>query len=122
MASDDDTRYRKVIDRLVHSRRVGQGQICSKRVRAGVWNNNRREVIGEEQHAINGLLTRLRAEDRDIVARMLEDAFVSGVHETLVVLHEEQADPFDKGYEGTPFHDFVGRLGGWEWPVERERF
>jgi hypothetical protein len=47
---------------------------------------------------------------------MLEDEFVSGVHESLVVLHEESVPPFDGGYEGTPFHDFVGRLGDWDWP------
>lgn len=53
---------------------------------------------------------------------MLEQAFVSGVHESLVVIHEEAIEPFDKGYEGTPFHDFVGRLDDWQWPEGRERF
>jgi hypothetical protein len=48
---------------------------------------------------------------------MLYDAFCGGVHETLVVLHEEGVPPFDGGYEGTPFHDFTGRLQGWPWPV-----
>ena len=47
---------------------------------------------------------------------MLAKEFVSGVHETLVVLHELGVPPFDTGYEGTPFHDFVGRLTDWEWP------
>jgi hypothetical protein len=23
--------------------------------------------------------------------------------------------PFEDGYEGSPFNDFVGRLEGWEW-------
>ena len=49
---------------------------------------------------------------------MLEQAFVGGVHETLVVLHEAEVSPFDQGYEGTPFHDFVGRLDDWPWPEE----
>jgi hypothetical protein len=47
---------------------------------------------------------------------MLEEALVAGVHETLVKLHEAQVEPFEDGYEGTPYHDFIGRLGGWEWP------
>ena len=49
---------------------------------------------------------------------MLEEQFVGGVHETLVVLHEADIEPFDDGYEGTPFHDFVGRLTDWPWPDE----
>jgi hypothetical protein len=48
---------------------------------------------------------------------MLAGAFFGGVHETLVVLHEAGIRPFDDGYEGTPYHDFVGRLDGWEWPL-----
>ncbi len=44
---------------------------------------------------------------------MLYEAFWGGVHETLVILHEEGVSPFDTAYEGTPFHDFVGRLDDW---------
>jgi len=47
---------------------------------------------------------------------MLAEQFEAGVYEALVVLHEVQVPPFDEGYEETPFHDFVGRLGGWPWP------
>ena len=47
----------------------------------------------------------------------VSDAFVGGVHETLAVLHEEQIAPFEDGYEGTQFHDFVGRLDNWRWPT-----
>jgi hypothetical protein len=47
---------------------------------------------------------------------LLEQSFVSGVHEALVILHGEAVPPFEEGYEGTPFHDFVGRLQGWSWP------
>ena len=45
-------------------------------------------------------------------------AFEAGVHAALVALHEERLPPFEDGYEGTPFHDFVGRLQGWDWPEE----
>lgn len=44
------------------------------------------------------------------------DAFVAGVHTALVALHESAIPPFEEGYEGTPFHDFIGRLNGWTWP------
>jgi hypothetical protein len=53
---------------------------------------------------------------------MLEHTFESGVHESLVVLHEEKVQPFDKGYEGTPFHDFICRLNEWAWPENQQRF
>jgi hypothetical protein len=49
---------------------------------------------------------------------MLAEEFESGVHETLEVLYEHRVPPFTSSYEGTPFHDFVGRLKGWEWPEE----
>ena len=47
---------------------------------------------------------------------MLEDTYVAGVHDTLVALHQAQVHPFEDGYEGSPFHDFIGRMNGWEWP------
>jgi hypothetical protein len=33
-------------------------------------------------------------------------------------LHEAGIQPFEDGYEGTPYHDFVGRLIDWSWPVD----
>jgi hypothetical protein len=74
-----------------------------------------------DQHAANVLLARLDRSEREILAVMLAQAFVGGVHETLVVLHEAEIPPFDDGYEGTPFHDFVGRLDDWPWPDEWSR-
>ncbi|WP_088284679.1 DUF6547 family protein [Kineosporia sp. A_224] len=111
--------YRDVIDRLVKSCLEGQGQISADRARRGVWNPN---ALGlgdgmEDQAAMNDLLARLAPEDRELLASILSEQFVHGVHETLVVLHEEQVPPFDEGYEGSPFHDFVGRLDGWPWPT-----
>ena len=53
---------------------------------------------------------------------MLMELYVSGVFDTLVALHEEQIEPFDRGYESSPFNDFMGRLlGDWDWPTDRER-
>lgn len=108
--------YRQVIDRLVHECREGQGQIGSQRAQQGTWNVSARPDFIPEQHAINELLARMTAEDREILAGMLRDQFVGGVHAALVVLHEEEVQPFEDGYEGTPFHDFIGRLNDWPWP------
>jgi hypothetical protein len=43
---------------------------------------------------------------------------VTGVFETLKALEEFQIAPFVDGYEGSPYHDFIGRLDGWEWPTD----
>lgn len=72
-----------------------------------------------EQHQINLLLKRLSAEDREIIASMLADSFAGGVFETLKTLEEFQVSPFEDGYEGSAYHDFVGRhITDWEWPEE----
>ncbi|HUQ62248.1 MAG TPA: DUF6547 family protein, partial [Acidimicrobiales bacterium] len=71
-----------------------------------------------DQHRFNRLLERLGPDDREVVAVMLEEQFVAGVHEALVVLHKGEVEPSVDGFEGTPFLDFVGRLGGWDWPTE----
>lgn len=63
------------------------------------------------------VLQGLTREQREVLASMLAESFVSGVHEALVVLHDELVPPFDDPYEGTPFHDFMGRMvTDWPWP------
>ena len=54
--------------------------------------------------------------DREVLAGMLQSSFEGGIHDTLVTLHDAEVEPFDSGYEGSPFHDFVGRLTGWQRP------
>jgi hypothetical protein len=34
----------------------------------------------------------------------------------LKVLQANRVTPFESGYEGGPAEDFIGRLGGWDWP------
>ncbi len=116
---DERATYRKLIDALVRSCEV-QGQVGSKRVLAGIWNPNAEDPALDvpDQRAMNDALRRLSPPDRQVLAQMMAEEFESAVHETLVVLYENQVPPFDSGYEGTPFDDFVGRLGGWEWPTE----
>lgn len=108
--------YREIIDELVRACQEGQGQIGARRARAGVWNVNATSDFIEDQHEINRLLARMPEEDREILARMLVHEYEGGVHTALVTLHEAEIEPFDEGYEGDPFHDFVGRLTGWHWP------
>jgi hypothetical protein len=121
MPYEDRQRYKTLIDRLVWACREGQGQIPAGRARRGVWNSNAVTQPEElpNQQRMNVLLAGMNEPDREVLAQMLHDAFCCGVHETLVVLHEEGVPPFDDGYEGTPFHDFTGRLQGWPWPVEK---
>ena len=108
--------YRKVIDGMVYACKHGQGQIGPRRAKAGVWNQNATENFIPEQHKINLLLFRLSADERRIVADMLEEAFSGGVFEALKVLEQFEIEPFRDGYEGSSYHDYVGRLDGWEWP------
>jgi len=123
MSEESDTAtYKRVIDRLVEDCHEGQGQIGADRARRGVWNPSAESTGLEDQMAINDLLARLQGADRGVLASMLEQEFVSGVHQALVSLHELGVSPFDKAYEGSPFHDFVGRLDGWQWPADTSRF
>lgn len=109
--------YRVIIDQLVAVCRDGQGQIGPRRALAGVWNPHADAASAPDQHAINELLARLSVADRDVVARMLARAFEGGVFETLKMLESHSVAPFEDGYEGGPYHDFVGRLAGdWDWP------
>jgi hypothetical protein len=116
-ANDEDRNYRAFIDRLVDECRKGQGQVGPNRAREGVWNASASAEQSPEQHEINNLLARLSDGGREVLAGMLQEAFDSGVHATLVALHEARLPPFNRAYEGTPFHDFVGRLAGWTWPA-----
>jgi hypothetical protein len=111
--------YRAVIDGMVRALREGQGQIGARRARAGLWNQNATQDSIPEQHAINVLLQRLDPGGREVLAGMLVHQVELGMFEALKVLEEYEVPPFTDGYEGSPFHDFVGRVSGdWDWPEE----
>lgn len=76
------------------------------------------DKIAQYRRVIDRLVHECQAGQGPIAARAgdAEEAFAAGVHAALVVLHEEGVPPFEDGYAGTPFHDFVGRLHDWEWP------
>lgn len=101
---------------MVDACKKGQGQIGPRRVHAGIWNQNATEGFIPEQHEINLLLSRLSPDDRRIVAGMLDHAFSGGLFEALKVLEQHKIEPFLDGYEGSPYHDYIGRLQDWEWP------
>ena len=109
--------YRDAIDALVDVCKHGQGQIGARRVRAGLWNANATADFIPEQHKINLLLARLSAEDREIIAEMLAEEVQTGVFEALKVIGEDsQVTPFQDGYEGAAYNDFIGRMQDWPWP------
>ena len=98
--SEDDRVYRTIIDRLVEACHKGQGQIGRKRALAGVWNANATAKRFPEQHEVNLLLGRRSKEDREVLARMLEEAFQGGVHSALATLHEARASSLRQGLRG----------------------
>jgi hypothetical protein len=119
MAIPKSKTYRDVIDELADMCRNGQGQIGARRARAGVWNQNATADYLSDQLEINALLSRMSVADREVLAKMLAWEVVTGVFETLKVLQQFQVPPFEDGYEGSPFNDFIGRLDGWEWPQNK---
>jgi hypothetical protein len=108
--------YRDLIDELVRECRSGQGDIAPSAVREGP----EKPVLPEDtvpwQWRTYRVAAKLTADEREDLAMLLAQQFRSGVHAALVTLHEAQISPFEDGYEGTPFHDFVGGLDDWEWP------
>ena len=108
--------YHKFIDSLVDMCHNGQGQIGANRVLKGIWNTNATSGYLPEQYEINQLIERLSISDREVLAKLLSQEVVTGVFETLKALEEFQISPFESGYEGSPFNDFIGRLNDWDWP------
>jgi hypothetical protein len=109
--------YREIIDALVNVCVAGQGQIAVNRVRAGVWNAAATADNMPQEHAANVLLKRLSPSERETLAYLMASEFRGGVFETLQALEATDIEPFQDGYEGGPRHDFIGRLGGWQWPA-----
>ena len=114
--------YKDFIDQMVDVCQNGQGAIGSSRVRDGVWNENARADFLEDQFQINQLLGILNDQQREVIAGMLAHAFEGGVFETLKALEEFEIEPFLEGYEGSPHHDFIGRVAAdqWQWPDDED--
>jgi hypothetical protein len=69
-----------------------------------------------DQHEVNLLPARMPDADRQILAGLMAKEVELGVFETLKALEQFETPPFETGYEGSSFNDFIGRLGDWEWP------
>lgn len=108
--------YREVIDNLVAMCQHESGNTSAERVKSGIWNANAKPDFLPDQYAINEMLGRLSVPDRGIIANMLAREIERGVFETLKALEASQIPPFEDGYEGSPYNDFMGRLNGWSWP------
>ena len=108
--------YRMFIDDLVEMCRNGQGQIGANKVLSGIWNQNATADFLQDQHEINLLLRRLSESDRKILATLFSSEDVTGDFETMKALETYEIPPFESGYEGSPFNDFIGRLDDWDWP------
>ena len=67
----------------------------------------------------NALADKAKAEaQRDALAVLFAEEYASGMFNALEVLHAAQCAPFDRGYDGDPSDDFLGRMDGWTWPEE----
>lgn len=128
MADKKPAIYREFIDCIVEVCNKGQGQISSRKILSGVWNQNANDeklransVSLQEQYKLNLLLQRLSQDDRELLAGIMEEAFRGGVFETLYYLEDYNIEPFVGGYEGSPHEDFIGRVdkeNTWNWPEE----
>ncbi len=110
--------YRDAIDALVSVCKSGQGQVGPNRARSGIWNRNASETFLPDEHHMNQVLSKLSSEEREALAQALSQEFTAGIFEALKILEEQRITPFQDGYEGGACQDFIGRLGGWEWPRE----
>jgi hypothetical protein len=112
--------YQAVIDAMVDECRHGQGQVLPGWVRRGVWSQHALDHPGEmpAEQVMNNVLADLDDEQRDVIATMLVLAYEGAMHDALHVLHDHEVPPFDDGYEGAAFNDFMGRLRtDWAWPA-----
>jgi hypothetical protein len=79
-----------------------------------------------ENQPINQFLAKLSAQEKDLLVELLQEARDGGIHDTLVVLHEEMAngarlvkDGVEMAFEpyGTEIYfDWVARKEGDKWP------
>lgn len=120
MTDDPRWLYRQMIDAMVVSCATGQGQVSAQRIRLGVWNANAHEIadVDPSQQAMNVLLGSLSESQREALAVLFAEEYVSGMFNALEVLHAARCVPFDEGYGGVPSDDFLGRMDGWTWPED----
>ena len=109
--------YKEFIDGLV-KRKNG---VVSKWIRENGYPNN------EENREYNELLNSLSTDQREVLAKLVQDARIGGIHDTLAYMNEKmdcdglvlsqngEEFPFDE-FESMHY-DFVCRCEGDEWPI-----
>ena len=107
--------YKQFIDAMVDI----SPSVAADRVRSGVWHPE----PPPDQVRYNQLLKEFTSEQRELVARIIQEAADSAVHDVLVRLHDDNyqlskdgvnlaVEPFDT----EPFYDYVCRRAGDDWP------
>lgn len=102
--------YREIIDALAHECHNGQGQIVSK------WIENNKYP---EDPEVVEFFKKLSSREKEILTRLVSKSFEDGVFNSLKILETFQITPFEDGYEGSSYNDFIGRLdknNPWQWP------
>lgn len=114
--------YKRIIDDLV-DRTPG---ISSRLVREeGIFTKSLSPAVED----MNGFVRSLTPEQREILARMLVDERAAGIGEVLSALSwwftcqglafVYRGEPMPVELSGMGLHgDYVGRLEGWQWPLE----
>ena len=93
-----------------------------------IWVRNGSYPDIPDNQDINALLASLTVAQRDIVARMMQEAKVGGIHDAVVALLDDggyrlSRDGVELPYQpfGTESHfDYIARLNGQEWPEADE--
>lgn len=111
--------YKRFIDSLV-KRKIS---VVAKRIRDGVWNPDLQAPSDHKKY--NQLLASLSQEQRDLIAEIVQDVRIGGIHDTLVVLEEYKLLRNDielatEPYGTENYYDFIARLAGDTWPDEKE--
>jgi hypothetical protein len=107
-------RYKELIDALVAASQAADA----------TWAKNGSYLDIPDNKDINALLASLTTEQRAIIARMIQQAKVGGIHDAVVELLDDggyrvSQDGVELPYQpfGTESHfDYIARLHGQEWP------
>jgi hypothetical protein len=108
--------YKELIDRLV----VVSKEACATWVRRGKYPDTPKNTN------INALLATLTDEQREVVAGMVQQTKVGGIHDAVREVLDEGGYQISKDGTELPFQpfgtesyfDYIARLAGDEWPKE----
>ena len=70
----------------------------------------------EDNKAKNDLLATLTPEQKDVLAEMLQDEHIAGIHTTLAYELHQDGESYPNDYFESLHYDFISRCDGDEWP------